>query len=60
MTLHVCFQVGSSARFPHLHQSVQSVRGGRVLVQQCGGVSAAASLSGRHARWGVCILVHCQ
>ena len=46
--------------FPPLHQPVQSVRGDRVFVQQRRGVSAAAPLSGRHARRGVCVLVHSQ
>lgn len=55
----LCFQDGSSPLFPPLHQCVQSVWNSCVFVQQCGGVSAATSLSGRHARWRVFILVHC-
>lgn len=56
----VCFQAGPSEVFPALHQSVLPVGSGRMLIQQRGGVSAAASLSGRHARRGVRVLVYYQ
>lgn len=56
--LRLCLQVGSSARFPPVRQSVQSVGCSSVFVQECGGVSAAASVSRRLTRWAVCVLLH--
>lgn len=55
-----CFQAGSPADVPPVRQPFQSAGGGRVFVQQCRGVSAAAPLSGGHARRPVRVLLHHQ
>lgn len=56
----LCGQVGSSAGLPALRQSVRSVGGGRVSVQQRRDVPAAAALSGRRARRRVRLRLHFQ